>query len=558
MLASPRQASFDDLGCPLADVTFVVLDLETTGASPNDCEITEVGAVKYRGGEQLGTFDTLVNPGVPIPPFITVLTGITETMLLPAPPIDEVLPPLLEFIGNAVIVGHNIRFDISFLDAALVARGYQRLNHRRVDTLGLARRLLRDEVPDLKLATLAHHLRVSVSPCHRAYADAAATAEVLHALLERAGTFGVLGLDDLLALPKMRAHPSASKLRLTARLPRTPGVYFMKDRAGRVLYVGKATNLRSRVRSYFGGDDRKKVPQLLRETEAIDWIECSHELEASVRELRLIQDLEPRFNQQGKRWRSTAYVKLTLNERFPRLAVVRSVKDDGALYLGPFASSRAAHTAREAIESAAPLRRCNTRIGRTTSLRRDAPCASAQLGVASCPCTGHTSEPDYAAVVAAVHRALLGEPALLLEPLERRMNALAAIERFEEAAVTRDRLASLSRTLRRRQTLEWLSTSGQMTIAVDGGVVVLDNGRLLIGDPSLDLAPRATDPTSPITALLDRRVVDELMIVARWLDRETTAGRARLLEVSGAPASPSAGGLPAYEAVSRRGIRRGR
>ncbi len=556
MLAPVGQASFDDLGCPLSAVTFVVLDLETTGASPNDCAITEVGAVKYRGGECLGTFDTLVNPGVPIPPFITVLTGITETMLLPAPPIEEVLPPLLEFIGSAVIVGHNIRFDISFLDAALTAQGYPKLDQRRVDTLGLARRLLRDEVPDLKLGTLARHLRVSVSPCHRAYADAAATAEVLHALLERAGTFGVLGLDDLLALPTMRAHPSASKLRLTARMPRTPGVYLMKDRAGRVLYVGKATNLRARVRSYFGGDSRKKVPQLLRETEAIDWIECSHELEASVRELRLIQTLEPRFNQQGKRWRSTSYVKLTLTERFPRLAVVRTVKDDGALYLGPFSSSRAAHTAREAIESAAPLRRCTTRVGRTARLRDDAPCTAAQLGVAACPCTGQTSEPEYAAIVERVQRGLTGEPALLLEPLEQRMHALAQAERYEEAALTRDRVASLSRTLRRRQTLEWLVGSGRMVIAVEGGVVTIDDGRLRCDDREPQLALDVADDATP--ALLDRRQVDELMIVARWLERETTSGRARLLDVSGAPTSPRAGALRAYEPVSRRGIRRGR
>ena len=112
------QQSFDALGTPLAEVTFVVLDLETTGTSPSECAITEVGAVRYRGGERVGVFQTLVNPGVPIPPTITVITGITEAMVLPAPPIDEVLPALLEFIGGAVIVGHNVRFDISFLDAA--------------------------------------------------------------------------------------------------------------------------------------------------------------------------------------------------------------------------------------------------------------------------------------------------------------------------------------------------------------------------------------------------------------------------------------------------------
>jgi DNA polymerase-3 subunit epsilon len=551
----------------------VVLDLETTGASPNDCAITEVGAVKYCGGELLGRFETLVNPGVPIPPFITVLTGITEAMLLPAPRIDEVLPPLLEFIGGAVIVGHNIRFDISFLDAALVAQGYPRLEQRRVDTIGLARRLVRDDVPDLKLATLARHLRVSVAPCHRAYADAAATAEVLHALLERAGTFGVLGLDDLLALPSIRAHPSASKLRLTARLPRRPGVYLMKDRGGRVLYVGKATNLRARVRSYFGGDDRKKVPQLLRETEAIDWIECPHELEASVRELRLIQDLEPRFNRQGRRWRASAYVKLTLTERFPRLMVVRTVKPDGNLYLGPFASTRAAQTVREAIETAAPLRRCTVRTGRRKEIAGDAPCAPAQLGVTCCPCRGHTGEVEYAAVVDTVRRGLTEDPRLLLEPLERRMHALATQERFEEAAMTRDRVAALSRVLRRRRTLTWLATSGRMNVAVADGVVSFVDGRLLLRDPQLDLladpppdgvdhagsgAGRADAGDRSVPAHLDRRTAEELLIVARWLEREITAGRARLLEASGAPSSPRSGALPSYEASPRRGIRRGR
>jgi DNA polymerase-3 subunit epsilon len=103
----------------LHDVTFCVIDLETTGGAPDTCAITEVGAVKLRGGECLGTFQTLVNPGCSIPRPITVLTGISETMTAPAPLIGAVLPTLLEFVGDAVIVGHNVRFDVSFLDAAL-------------------------------------------------------------------------------------------------------------------------------------------------------------------------------------------------------------------------------------------------------------------------------------------------------------------------------------------------------------------------------------------------------------------------------------------------------
>src|SRR6478736_8067359 len=108
--AAPLQQSLDDLGTPLSQVTFVVVDLETTGGSARTDAITEIGALKLRGGELLGTFETLVNPGVPIPPMITVLTGISEAMVLPAPRVDEVLPSFLEFARDAVIVGHNIRF----------------------------------------------------------------------------------------------------------------------------------------------------------------------------------------------------------------------------------------------------------------------------------------------------------------------------------------------------------------------------------------------------------------------------------------------------------------
>src|SRR4051795_13334629 len=135
------QRSFDDLGTPLHDVTFCVVDLETTGGSAVDCAITEIGAVKLRGGRCLGTFATLVNPGVAIPPTITVLTGITQSMVLPAPRIETVLPSLLEFIGDAVIVGTNIRFDLGFLPPALERAGHPPLANRNVDTYALAKRL---------------------------------------------------------------------------------------------------------------------------------------------------------------------------------------------------------------------------------------------------------------------------------------------------------------------------------------------------------------------------------------------------------------------------------
>jgi DNA polymerase-3 subunit epsilon len=259
---------------PLAEVDFVVLDLETTGCSPAGDAITEIGAVKYRGGVCEGELQTLVNPGTDIPVAIATLTGISDAMVSPAPSVASVLPSLLEFIGQAVLVGHNLRFDVSFLDAALTALGYPPLEHRRLDTVLLARRLFDDETANHRLATLARHVRTSRVPIHRALDDARATADLLHALLERAGTLGLVRLDDLLVLSRISGRDTLAKLKLTRRVPRRPGVYVFRDVAGNVVHTGSAQNMRDAVLAYFG-DPRKKVRDLLARTFAIDHVTCA-------------------------------------------------------------------------------------------------------------------------------------------------------------------------------------------------------------------------------------------------------------------------------------------
>ncbi len=532
--APVRQGSFDDLGTPLSEVTFVVVDLETTGGSPTTDAITEVGAVKLRGGACLGTFGTLVNPGRAIPPTITVLTGITEAMVVRAPRIEGVLASLVEFVGDAVVVGHNVRFDVGFLQAALERAGRPPLDNATLDTVALARRLLRDEVPDCRLGTLAERLRLAHRPSHRALDDALATADLLHLLLERAGSLGVTGLDDLRSLPSMAGHPEAAKLRLTDRLPRRPGIYLFRDRAGRVLYVGKATNLRSRVRSYFSTDERRKVGALLRETARVDHKVCPSTLEASVLEARLIRTLTPPYNSVGTRWSRRPYLKLTLDEAWPRLSVVRSVRPDGGLYLGPLGSTAVARTVAEAVESVVPLRRCTQPVRATPS--RTAPCAAAQLGVATCPCAGGADAERYAEHVRRAAAGLTDRPELLLDPLRERMEALARDERFEEAALARDRLAALSGALRRRQRVGRLTATPRLVVQVDGGEwAELRHGVLwrMWGDrgaparrvemPPEDL-PRPGEPVS-------RELDDELACVASWLDRHAASVRLELSDV---------------------------
>jgi DNA polymerase III epsilon subunit family exonuclease len=210
------QSTIEELGRPLVATTFVVLDLETSGGAPHlGAHITEIGAVKVRGGEVLGKFQTFVNPETPIPSFITALTGITDEMVSSSPRIAEVFPVLLEFLGSeseTVFVAHNAPFDLSFLKAAAKGSEYRWPKFTIIDTAKLARRVLsRDEVPDCKLGTLAEFFNASVSPTHRALDDALATVDVLHALIGRVGSLGISTLEELNNFSNSKSSARAKK-----------------------------------------------------------------------------------------------------------------------------------------------------------------------------------------------------------------------------------------------------------------------------------------------------------------------------------------------------------
>ena len=222
-------------------------------------------------------------------------------MVRDAPPIGEMLPSFLEFVGPGVLVGHNLRFDLSFLNHALVATARDPLPNATVDTLALARRLVRDQVPNCKLATLAAYLELPHRPSHRALTDVLATGDLLHAMLERAGSFGIVSLGELLDLPLLIGHPQAAKLRLTARLPRSPGVYWFTDAVGQALYVSRASDIRTEVRATFTEEGRSPMRRLLGQMHAVHHIVCQGELAAAVIEDQLIGAWCPPFNGQRKK-----------------------------------------------------------------------------------------------------------------------------------------------------------------------------------------------------------------------------------------------------------------
>jgi DNA polymerase-3 subunit epsilon len=441
-------------------------------------------------------------------------------MVEKAPSIAAVLPSFLEFLGDSVIVGHNVQFDLGFLNAALTRGNYAKPSNKVVDTLALARRLVRDEVPNCKLSTLSRCMNLPKRAAHRALEDALTTSDLLHVLLEKAASLGVLGLDDLLELPKLHRHPQARKLSLTTDLPRKPGVYQFLNANREVLYVGKATNLRSRVRSYFSSDRRKKVTQLLKETKFIEFTVCEVPLKAEVLEVHLIHRHQPRFNKQAANWNKYVYLKLTTNERFPRITVVSQTLDDNAFYLGPISSRRVARLAASAIESAIPLRRCTKKISANPS---DTRCTSIQIGSDSCPCTGAVKEITYQPIVESALQALTGKPELAMLPLQNRMRALALERRFEEASKVRDQAAALSGLLQRQRKIDSLRRAGRIIVEIPGwGRAEIQNGFLVNTLDEAELKDSFTSEANRAAEIVRKEDADELWCISRWVNSQSS------------------------------------
>ncbi len=530
-----EQSTFDDLGTPLAEVTFVVVDLETTGGSPVEAGITEIGAVKVRAGEIVGEFQTLVQPGMPIPPFIAVLTGITDSMLVDAPPLAVAVPAFLDFAAGAVLVAHNAPYDVSFLKGACVRLARPWPDHVVVDTARLARAvLLRDEVRNCKLGTLAAHFRSTTTPNHRALADARATVDVLHGLIGRVGSLGVHSLEELATYTSRVSPAQRRKRHLAEGLPDSPGVYVFRDEAGRALYVGTSQRIRSRVRTYFtASETRTRMAEMVGLAVRVDPIVCASPLEAEVRELRLIAELAPRYNRRSRHPERAVWVKLTA-EAFPRLSIVRQVRDDvaeGAAYLGPFGSRHAAQEAVEALQAAVPLRTCT---GRISPKVRSSACVLAEMGRCPAPCDGAVDVAGYAPLADAVRRALHDDVREVEAALLARIGVLCADLRYEEAAVWRDRLQAFARGAARAQEIAALAALPELVAArptADRGweVHVVRHGRLAAAAavaPGVDPRPvvsalvataeRVDAAPGPVPAAL----VEETTRILRWLESD--------------------------------------
>jgi DNA polymerase-3 subunit epsilon len=431
---------------PLDQARFVVCDVETTGMSARDGRVTEICLIKIERGAIVDVFESLVNPRQYIPEMIVRLTGITNAMVLQAPPMEKLINEIDAFLLGSTFVAHNASFDWSFVSQEYLRSGKGAPELPVVCTVRLARRLIPGH-RSYGLHNITVALGIPLNGHHRARADTEATAELFLRLLSLAREHGCESLEEFVSMQNRRPPSKPPKrVRTLAdeahELPEKPGVYFFHDARGEVLYIGKAKNLRTRVRSYFLStqQESQKVRGLLKCTTRISFEEQPSELHALLREARLIEQHQPKFNSALRRKRAFPFLRLTVTDEFPRLELAVRIRDDGAEYFGPFRTYGTANLALDLIDHLFTLRKCEDRLNPDVSF---SPCFYHDIGRCDAPCAVKQSRVAYLNIVERVRAFLSAGEENIVRELEERMRSHAEKLEFEEAAHLRDRMGEL-------------------------------------------------------------------------------------------------------------------
>lgn len=310
---------------------YAIVDIETTGSYASANGITEISVHLSDGQSVTGKYSTLINPGQPIPPYITAMTGITNQMVAEAPRFEEVAENIFNLFHEKIFIAHNVNFDYSFVKSHLQKAGYE-LNIPKLCTVRLSRKIF-PGFASYSLGRLCHSLGIEINIRHRAGGDAEATTKLFHLLLQN-DTENFIQKSLQRNSKEWILPPHVPKEHFDA-LPYTPGVYYFHDEKGKVVYVGKANNIRYRVNSHFSNNSSGRQKQnFMRHIHAISHQCCGTELMACILESAEIKKRWPLFNASQKRWEENygifafedqkGYLRLAIDKNRKRLNPVYS------------------------------------------------------------------------------------------------------------------------------------------------------------------------------------------------------------------------------------------
>jgi DNA polymerase III subunit epsilon len=424
----------------ITECDFVAVDLETTGCRPGRNSIIEIGAVRFNASGTLDVYEQLVRPDDLIPRAVQELTGIGAGMVATQPSIEDVIVRFREFAADAVLVAHNYRFDLSFLDFEAERSWGSPLQRPVIDTLPLLRQL-RPDIRRFSLGALAAEYGLETAPDHRAGNDARATAELLAAVIPELSRLGMETVGDVVTFSGLAGQQDlADRLGLTRDVPDEPGIYLFRDAKGRVIFVGHARSLRTRTRQYFYPGSASDA--LARDVASVTAVPTLSQLDALLVEHRLVDRHRPRHNPAAHRSREGFLIKVDIGSRYPGLRVVPAPRLRGRL-IGPFTSKWAAAILLERLISVYDLRRCARRLDAKLAMT---PCAHREAGTCPAPCV---TEPDPIAYAERLSHAItiLDDDTDFRRRLTKGQRAAAASGRYEDAICDRDGLRALDRAL---------------------------------------------------------------------------------------------------------------
>lgn len=456
------------------DVPIIVVDVETTGHDAINNRITEIACVVVRGGEIIEEYSSLVNPHQFIPAFISDMTGISNAMVFNAPEAEEVFTRVFEFfkMPGAIFAAHNVQFDWKFVVETMKRCAIPHTEMAQLCTYKLAKRLLPKESKK-NVGALAQYYDIEISNRHRALGDAEATAKFLICLLEEAEKeYELETLEELLQFQNKRLPPTKVTATIQnrveeylIRLPNTPGVYKMYGAKGDLLYIGKAKSLKDRVRSYFQSSAQlpPKIAKMIRYVYKIEWEELGSELSALMHESKEIKLHKPPFNTASKKLRRYPFLRLTVQDEFPRLEWSDTIQMDGAEYYGPFRSNGMSREIAETIQRNFTLRMCGDTLSPDASTT---PCFYHQIKRCGAPCAGFESKEEYWNEVERVRRFLSGFSDGIVAHLEEEMAEAAERLDFEHAIFLRNRITELKRLFERQQKVSTSVTANNVILVL--------------------------------------------------------------------------------------------
>lgn len=303
---------------------YAIVDIETTGGYAAANGITEISIHVFDGNSVIEKFETLINPGQPIPYYITAMTGISDKMVADAPPFEEVAAKIHSLLRDKVFIAHNVNFDFSFVNGHLKEAGFE-LNSKKLCTVRLSRKIF-PGLPSYSLGKLCQSLDIKITDRHRAGGDTAATVELFRLLLQHDKEQHIQ--KSLQRNSKEAILPPHVPKEHFIQLPYTPGVYFFHNEKGKVVYVGKANNIRYRVNSHFSNNSESRQKQnFMQHVHAISYQPCGTEIMACILESTEIKKKWPAFNSSQKRWEDVYGIFMFEDQKgYLRLAIDKNRK----------------------------------------------------------------------------------------------------------------------------------------------------------------------------------------------------------------------------------------